>query len=80
MDLALRSYEFCRRHFPMSMNPILEAVHDPEEETRQDDLFVILRTELSVDEAMHRLEQLEFAWLSSGINSNSQITFDLEFV
>jgi hypothetical protein len=77
--LAIAAHKFCVKHFPTA-TPILEAASDPEAEGIPDDLFIVLQTELSVEEASERLDQLDLDWALSKTDTKSMIIFTLEFL
>ena len=80
MFLTLFAARLCHSFFPAAVEFILEGMTDPEYETEELYLFVVLRTTLPVAEALTRLAQLEAFWVGSGIDRDLSINFDLEFI
>lgn len=69
-----------RRFFGAEPAFVLEVVKDPEVPTPSDFLFVNIRTTLSVDDAMARLDQFDEAWYLDQVDLFGElVNFNLEF-
>lgn len=77
--LLQEAYEQIRNYFGKSAHVILEVVTDPEIAGEQE-LAILIRTNLSPDEAFKKLEQLdEEWWLDAPANARKKLCVDVEF-
>jgi hypothetical protein len=79
LPLLQEAYERIRNYFGKSAQIFLEIITDPEV-TGDQELVIFIRTNLSLDEAFKKLEQLDREWwLDAPTNAREKLCIDVEF-
>jgi hypothetical protein len=79
--LILEAYERILAYFgPSVKTTVLEVVSDPEAEG-YDELFILIQTNLTPDEALARLRRLDQEWwLDASVGTQCLLNIDVEYV
>ncbi len=78
--LLLEAYERIKGHFGSDTQVALEVLTDPEVENSRE-LFALVRTRLSPDEALSRLNRLdEEWWLEASFQACCRLNIDVEYI
>lgn len=80
VDLLLEAYAYLEQYFGLNPQVGLEVVSDPDSDDSEE-LFANIRTSLSVDEALERLDRLDQGWFLAQLGrTGGRFNFNLEFV
>jgi hypothetical protein len=77
--VLFEAYSKIEEYFQPMLQPVLEVVTDPEEDSKE--LFALVRTKLSPDEALRRLERFDQVWwLEASPRAECLLNIDVEYI
>ncbi len=79
VPLLMEAHGKIEKHFGPFPDVVLEVVTDPEAENDRE-LFALVQTDLSPDEALHRLDRLDQEWwLEASLQARCLLNIDVEY-